>query len=155
VTVDFYKTGIEDMTLREAIAAYYRENATFTPYSQLRSERAQRLVRAHDISHLIFGCGTDLEGEVAVQLWTKHAVDIRVSALQKLAYLVQPEALKLVLNPQAIRFWTTRRSEVRRLNEDIRRRSHEMRRKWILFEEDQYMDCSVRELRTNLNVRIA
>jgi hypothetical protein len=59
--MDFYRSEIELMTLQEALSGYYLKNPSFTAYYQLKSERAKRLVRAHDISHLVFGCATDPE----------------------------------------------------------------------------------------------
>jgi ubiquinone biosynthesis protein Coq4 len=152
--MEFYRTQIEPMTLKEALHEYYRLNAFFTPYQQLKSERARKLIRAHDISHLIFGCTTDLEGEMTVLLWKKYGVQVNLSLVEKIRYFLEFEALRLILNWQAVQFLLFRRKHFKRLESEVRKRSQTMKTKWRYFEEDAFLDQNVHDIRKQFNIAV-
>lgn len=57
---DFYGEGVRSLTLGEALRRHYLINPQFTVWNQHHGDIAKKLVKAHDISHLIFGCDTGL-----------------------------------------------------------------------------------------------
>ena len=151
---DFYIEAVKTLPLGVALDHYYIQNPSFTPYANLYSERARRLVRAHDITHLVFGCATDQDGELRVQLWTRHAVEIKLSLFEKLQYFLELEALKLVLNLDLILFAIRHGQEVKKMNVEVALRAKEMTRKWRYFDEDSYMEKTVEEIRRDFNIQV-
>jgi ubiquinone biosynthesis protein Coq4 len=67
-----YTQESENLTLKEALDEHYRVNPTFTRYDEFEREKSQILMRAHDMSHVIFGCDTHLLGEMRVQTWVSY-----------------------------------------------------------------------------------
>ena len=94
---DFYTRELEAMTLEDALRRHYPLNPQFTVWSQCKSDNAKKLVKAHDIIHLVFGCDTSLLGEMRVQLWAKFAVQ-KFSFKESLAYARDKEAKVLLKN---------------------------------------------------------
>ena len=139
------------MTLQDALRKHYLLNPQFTPWSDYNSENAKKLVRAHDISHLIFGCDTSLLGEMRVQLWAKFAVQ-KFSFKESLAYARDKEAKVLLKNPVGYLamfiFFLKHFGEIGR----VRRQSQLMPAKWVYFEEDAYMTSPVGAIRKQFGV---
>ncbi len=142
------------MALKQALLEYYNQNSSFTPYQKLKSARAQRLVCAHDISHLIFGCATDLEGEITVQLWTKHAAQMSLSATDKIMYLLEYEALRLVVNREALSFFIVRHRDFRIFNTDISARARNMISKWQYFKGEDFFEERILDIRKKFGISI-
>ena len=94
----FYTTELEAITLQDALRKHYLLNPQFTVWSQYKSDNAKKLVKAHDISHLVFGCDTSLLGEMRVQLWAKFAVQ-KFGFKESLTYARDKEAKVLLKNP--------------------------------------------------------
>lgn len=139
------------MTLQDGLRKHYLLNPQFTPWSNYKSENAKKLVKAHDISHLIFGCDTSLLGEMRVQLWAKFAVQ-KFSFKESLAYARDKEAKVLLKNPVGYLamfiFFLKHFGEIRR----VRRQSQLMPAKWVYFEEDSYMTTPVGAIRKRFGV---
>lgn len=111
-------------------------------------------MRAHDIAHLIFSCSTDDEGELRVQLWTRHGVYINLSFTEKIRYLMNIDALKLVLNFDALKFSLNRSRELKQINSEVKKRANRMTHKWPYLEEDAFMNRTVDKLRNEFNILI-
>jgi hypothetical protein len=151
---DMYAEKINELTLGDALQLYYAHNPQFTVWSGYRSERARRLVKAHDVSHLIFGCDTSLLGEMRVQLWTKFGVK-SFSLKESFLYARDKEARVLLKNPVGywamFLFFLKHISEIRK----IRAQSKKMSQKWIYFEEDAYMALKIGDIRRRYNIILA
>ena len=148
---NFYTTELEAMALQDGLRKHYLLNPQFTHWSDYKSDNAKKLVKAHDISHLIFGCDTSLLGEMRVQLWAQFAVR-KFSFTESMAYAGDKEARVLLKNPVGYlgMFWffVTHFSEIRR----VRKQSQQMSKKWVYFEEDAFMTMAVGDIRTRFGI---
>ena len=150
---DFYSEKINDLTLADALQLHYERNPQFTIWSAYNSERAKKLVKAHDISHIIFGCDTTLLGEMRVQLWAKFGVK-SFSLRESFRYAQDKEARVLLKNP--VGYWKMFSFFLKHIGEIRKVRAHakKMSQKWVYFDEDIYMASKVREIRKHFNIVI-
>lgn len=139
------------MTLQDGLCKHYLLNPQFTVWSDYKSDNAKKLVKAHDISHLIFGCDTSLLGEMRVQLWAKFAVQ-KFSFKESLAYASDKEAKVLLKNPvgyvSMFVFFMKHFSEIGK----VRRQAQRMPAKWVYFDEDAYMTMPVGAIRKRFGI---
>jgi hypothetical protein len=150
---NFYTTEVAALTLRDALHKHYMLNPQFTPWNDYKSQNAKKLVKAHDISHLIFGCDTSLLGEMRVQLWAKFAVQ-KFSFKESLAYARDKEAKVLLKNPVGysamLWFFLTHFSEVAK----VRKQSQQMSENWVYFDEDKFMAMMVGDVRKQFGINV-
>ena len=148
---NFYTTELEVVTLEDGLRKHYLLNPQFTHWNDYKSDNAKKLVKAHDISHLVFGCDTSLLGEMRVQLWAKFAVQ-KFSFKETLAYARDNEAKVLLKNPvgylDMFMFFLKHFSEIGK----VRRQSQMMSAKWVYFDEDAYMKLPVGEIRKGFGI---
>ena len=139
------------MTLQEALRKHYLLNSQFSPWGDYKDGNAKKLVKAHDTSHLVFGCDTSLLGEMRVQLWAKFAVQ-KFSFKESLTYATDKEAKVLLKNPVGylamLVFFIKHFSEIAR----VRRQAQLMSAKWVYFNEDAYMKMPVGAIRRRFGV---
>lgn len=139
------------LTLEDGLRKHYLLNPQFTHWHDYKSDNAKKLVKAHDISHLVFGCDTSLLGEMRVQLWAKFAVQ-KFSFKETLAYARDKEARVLLKNPVGylamFMFFLKHVSEINK----VRRQSQMMTAKWVYFDEDAYMKLPVGDIRKGFGI---
>ena len=150
---NFYREEVRSLPLSEALRRHYLLNGQFTVWSNYQSEIAKKLVKAHDISHLVFGCDTSLLGEMRVQLWAKFGVK-KFSFRESLMYARNKEAKVLLKNPVGYRamllFFINHIAEVRK----VRSQAKQMTQKWIYFDEDRYMQDTVGKIRAKFGIAV-
>lgn len=149
----FYKLTVENLSLAEALRMHYLLNPQFTVWSDYKSSVAQKLVKAHDISHIVFGCDTSLLGEMRVQLWAKFGVQ-KFGFKDSLAYAKDKESRVLLKNPvgygSMLVFFVKHLEEIFK----VRHQSKSMEKKWVYFDEDQYMETTVFAIRKQFGVEV-
>jgi ubiquinone biosynthesis protein Coq4 len=150
---DFYSEKSNDLTLADALHLHYALNPQFTIWSDYKSERAKQLVKAHDITHILFGCDTSLLGEMRVQLWAKFGVK-KFGLRESFLYAKDKEARVLLKNPVGylamLKFFLQHLDEVGA----VRAESKKMSQKWTYFEEDAYMTSKIGDIRRRFNISI-
>jgi ubiquinone biosynthesis protein Coq4 len=148
---DFYGEGVRALTLGEALRRHYLLNPQFTVWSDYHSEIAKKLVKAHDISHLIFGCDTSLLGEMRVQLWAKFGVQ-KFGFKESLMYARDKEAKVLLKNP--VGYWAMFLFFISHIGEvrQVRSQAKKMSAQWVYFEEDAYRTTTIGEIRMQLGI---
>lgn len=147
----FYTLTAEDLTLAEALRRHYALNPQFTVWSNYKSSVAQKLVKAHDISHIVFGCDTSLLGEMRVQLWANFAVQ-KFGFAESLTYAKDKESRVLLKNP--VGYWLMLVFFVKHVEEifKVRRQSKLMQKKWVYFDEEKYMKMTVLAIRKQFGI---
>jgi hypothetical protein len=148
---NFYLREVAQMTLAEALQEHYQLNPQFTIWNNYKSEIAQKLVKAHDLSHIIFGCDTSLLGEMRVQLWAKFGVQ-KFALLESLNYARNKEAKVLLKNP--VGYWAMFLFFIKHFDEvgKVRTQSKKMHGKWIYFQEEFHMAQTVSEIRKEFGI---
>lgn len=150
---NFYREEVRSLPLNEALHRHCLLNSQFTIWSNYQSEIAKKLVKAHDISHLVFGCDTSLLGEMRVQLWAKFGVQ-KFGFKESLMYAKDKEAKVLLKNPVGYKamllFFIKNIAEVGK----VRSQAKQMAEKWIYFEEDHYMQDTVGEVRAKFGIAV-
>lgn len=86
--MEFLKQGCA-ATLREGLNELYRH----APDVAKVSERKGKSFRDHDLTHVIFGCDTSLEGEILLKPWILFGTTITVDEIK--AYQADPEVQRL------------------------------------------------------------
>jgi ubiquinone biosynthesis protein Coq4 len=149
----FYSDEVEELTLTEALRKHYLINPQFTIWSAYKSLVAQKLVKAHDISHIVFGCDTSLLGEMRVQLWAKFGVQ-SFGLAESLRYAKDKEAKVLLKNP--VGYWAMFKFFIKHINEisKVRMQSKQMVKKWVYFDEHKYMEMTVEQIRDEFHIRV-
>jgi hypothetical protein len=153
ISEDFYKYAVEKMTLTQALSSHYVLNPQFTIWSNYKSGIAQKLVKAHDISHIIFGCDTSLLGEMRVQLWAKFGVQ-KFAFQESITYARNKEARVLLKNP--VGYWAMFLFFLKHFDEvrKVRAKSKVMFKKWHYFQEDLYMTKTIGEIREQFGIDV-
>lgn len=150
---NLYTTASDHLPLQEALDIHYALNPQFTHWYKYQSPVAKKLVKAHDISHLLFGCDTQLMGEMQVQLWAKFAVQ-PLSWRETLAYVRDKESKVLLKNlvgyPRMLIFFIQNFAQVKK----IKTKAAKMSKKWRYFEEDNYLSKPLGAIRAEYGIVI-
>ena len=150
---DLYSASANHLPLGTALDLHYQFNPQFTRWNRYVTAEARSLVKAHDISHLIFGCDTGLLGEMQVQLWSKFAVQ-PMALRDTIRYARDKESRVLLKNPagylkMAI-FFIKNFSEVKRVrtkcaamskNGSTLTKRNTSRRRWAIFARRTGLFC--------------
>jgi hypothetical protein len=148
---ELYTSKADQLTLGNALELHYQFNPQFTRWDLYRSSEAKDLIKAHDISHVIFGCNTGLLGELQVQIWSKFAI-APLSLTDKIRYGRDKESRVLLKNPIGYRkmivFFIRNFGEVKR----IRARCSAMRKKWPYLNGEEYFSTKLGEIRSDFGI---
>ena len=151
---DFYSNKINNLTLREALDIHYELNPQFTPWYKYDSPEAMSLIKAHDISHVIFGCDTSYGGEYTVQTWVKFGANLNIPKSQILKYLSNKDLIKIVLPRKLITYAITHISDFQNIRKSIKTQAKLMRRKWEYFQEEGYLNKTIGEIRSEYGIEV-
>ena len=151
---DFYSNKINNLTLREALDIHYELNPQFTPWYKYDSPEAMSLIKAHDISHVIFGCDTSYGGEYTVQTWVKFGANLNIPKSQIFKYLFNKDLIKIVLPSKLITYAITHLRDFRLIKKNVRERAKVMIRKWEYFQEEKYLNMSIGEIRSEHGIKV-
>ncbi len=148
---ELYSAQANQLTLGIALELHYQFNPQFTRWYMYKSAEAKDLVKAHDISHLIFGCDTGLLGEMQVQIWSKFAIT-PMSLRDKIRYARDKESRVLLKNPigfpKMVVFFFRNFGEVKR----IKLRCLGMSKKWTYLEGADYFSVTLGEIRSGFGI---
>jgi hypothetical protein len=148
---ELYSRAADHISLQQALEIHYLLNPQFTPWDQYVRAEAKGLIRAHDISHIIFGCDTGLLGEMQVQLWSKFAVQPLVFS-DKIRYARDKESRVLLKNPVGYRkmfiFFVQNFGEIKR----VKLQAAKMTKKWRYFQEDRYFEIPLGQIRSDYGI---
>jgi ubiquinone biosynthesis protein Coq4 len=139
-----------ELTLREGLDEYRAHRPALMATDAMHAYGAE-LLRAHDAAHVVFGCDTDLRGEVLLDAWTVAATDLGLR--DYVGSLADPTLRQLVLDAGV------RRSLLAgaRSLPDVARvyaRAFRMRRRWAWREWERALDVRLDVIRGGLGLRI-
>jgi ubiquinone biosynthesis protein Coq4 len=152
----FYTSGINQMTLREALLEHYNINPQFTRYYQFETKEAGSTIKSHDISHLIYGCDTSYLGEYKVQMGNNFGSKNTMPKISfKLIFSKDArDLIQLVLPTGLIKFAKEHKKERDKVKAEIKTQSDKMGKKWIYGNEEQYMDKTIGQIREEYGIQI-
>lgn len=138
-------------TLADGLAEYFAANPGLKRDSDLLSPEAKQFFRAHDVVHVLYGCGTSMPDEAIVKLSSLFGTTGGLSVLRGYTnhetldiYTKLPVAstvLALLLSPYLIArtLWRCTRQKQR----------------WPWVENQQYFNTPLRELRDQFGIKVA
>jgi hypothetical protein len=150
VSLPAYAQQRSQLTLREALAEYYRSNPGLLDPDGMPDTVAQ-LFRQHDVGHVIFGCDTSLAGEVRTDMWTIFGASIGLRGY--IEYLKYPQVNDVL---EGVGYWQITVASLRSLP-DVGRiflRSRKMTRPWPWEDYEPLLDQTLCELRDEYGVRV-
>ena len=147
---NFYSTAINDLTLGEAFKIHYEINPQFTPWYDCKSKILQKMLRSHDISHIIYGCDTSFLGEMRVEFWNQFGSFIPKNWKDIKDALADKDTRKLITPTGLIPFFLTHISEIFK----VRKQAKLITKKWVYFDEEKYMDATIEKIRTEHGIVI-
>ena len=150
MTVDYFLSAVEDLTLRDALAPYYSAHPNFTPWYDCKSNILKKTLCSHDISHTIYACPTTLLGELRVQFWNTFGSFVPKKTSDIIAALSDKETRALLAQPGTLRFFFKNWREALK----VRRQTKLMLMKWRFFEEERYLNQTVGSIRKKFNIQI-
>ena len=148
---DFYSLKINDLTLAQALTIHYEINPQFTPWYDLKNLTVQKMVKSHDISHIIYGCGTTLSGEMQVQFWNNFGSTVPKNFKDFISAMKDKENRELLTPPGLVHFFLTNLPEILR----VRKLAKLMSKKWVFFDEERYMNTTIGDIRQEFNIVIS
>ena len=131
---NFYTYDVNDMTLQKALDEHYKINPQFTPWDQFEASEARNLIKAHDISHLLYGCDTSYIGEYMVQTWNGLGSNLNIKPRNGLKYTMNRDLRSLVLPTSLFSYAITHIPEFIKVRSRINTQSKLMTKKWQYFQ---------------------
>jgi ubiquinone biosynthesis protein Coq4 len=150
----FYSQTVKNLTLETAMIEHYKINPQFTPWDKFTAPEARNLIKAHDISHLIFGCTTSYMGEYMVQTWNGFGANLNINPLSAYKYLFNKDLRQLVLPTSLFQYAITHIGEFIKVRGLIKKQAKLMTKKWEYFKEEAYMQKTIAEIRAEYNIQI-
>ena len=89
--MEFLKAS-STLTLRAGLDELYREAPEVAEVARVAKEKGKPF-RDHDLTHVIFGCDTSIDGELLLKPWILHGTDITFDELRQ--YATDPEVKRL------------------------------------------------------------
>ncbi len=147
---DFYSRKIDNLTLAQALEIHYEINPQFTPWHDAKSPVLQKMIKSHDLSHIIYGCDTTLLGEMQVQFWNTFGSIVPKNLKDFISAMKDKENRELLAPTGLVPFFLTNLPEIWRM----RKLAKLMSKKWVFFDEERYMNTTIGDIRTEFNIVI-
>ncbi len=138
------------MTLREGIIELREaEGADGDAVENVAPELVPDL-HMHDAIHVLFGCPTNLSGEISAHLWTLFGTTLRLRDMHRVnMHRDHRQVLARIGYVKLIRMWF---KNIPTMIATILR-SFRMSQKWPAASYDEYLDVPLIELRQQFNIR--
>ena len=147
---NFYTEQINNLTLTEAFKIHYEINPQFMPWYNCNTKILQKMVKSHDISHIIYGCNTSLLGEMQVQFWNQFGSHVPATWADIKDAFLNKKTRQLLTPTGLIPFFFAHISEIFRVRKQVKL----MFKKWLYFNEEKYMNTTIGEIRKKYNIQI-
>jgi ubiquinone biosynthesis protein Coq4 len=150
----FYTQTVNDLTLQEALDQHYAINPQFTQWDTFDAPEARNLIKAHDISHILYGCNTSYMGEYMVQTWNGAGSNLNIPPTHIFKYLLNKDLKQLILPTSLFSYSISHIREFITVRSLIKKQAKLMTKKWQYFKEDQYLSTIVSEIRAEYGIHI-
>ena len=144
-----YQQQDSNQTLKQGLDEYYASIPGLILPENAQNQETAKMLTLHDITHVIFGCSTDIKDEFLCDTWTIFGSTI--SLRKYLEYMKYPETqqifkevgyFKLIwigikIFPEILKvIWLTRK----------------MTKKWPWDEYKRYLDRPLKDIRQQFNI---
>lgn len=142
-----YQQQNSALTLDDGLGEYRRVNPHLIESSDPQSVE---MLRCHDATHVVFGCDTDLRGEVLVHAWTVLGTTQSIRDAHQATGAMEHQQLfaDLGLRAGLVAFRTI--PGIAR----VIRRGLRMSRKWPYSAFQPYLDRPLAEIRREFDIRV-
>jgi ubiquinone biosynthesis protein Coq4 len=147
---DFYSRKIDNLTLAQALEIHYEINPQFTPWYDVKNLVLQKMIKSHDLSHIIYGCDTTLLGEMQVQFWNNFGSTVPRNLKDFISVMKDKENRELLTPAGLIPFFLTHLPEIWKM----RKLAKSMSKKWVFFDEERYINSTIGDIRKEFNIAI-
>ena len=148
---DFYSLKINDLTLAQALTIHYQINPQLMTWYDVKVSVLQKMMKSHDISHIIYGCNTTLLGEMQVQFWNNFGSKVPKNPKDFITAISDKQSRDLLNPSELVSFFLTHLSEIWK----VRKLSKLMSKKWVFFDEERYMNTTIGDIRHEFNIVIS
>lgn len=144
-----YRKQNSPQTLREGLDEYYAANPTFQFGEFLGMPRD--VVRAHDVCHIVFGCGSSAADELVIETWTVLGTYIHP---RRYAEMVRDGIGGEIVRTFGLyrlfrRLWLTGPRVARTMWA-----ARKLRKRWPHFDYAAYWNTPLCDIRREFNIRV-
>jgi len=134
--------GIEELRVAEGADSDAAENV---------SEDLLGAIEIHDVIHVLFGCPTNLSGEISAHVWTIFGTTMTIREMHSVNRHADHKAvLKEIGHTKLIRRWLKALPSI----VDTFSRSRKMFKQWPAEEYEAYLDRPLDEIRSEFNISL-
>ena len=148
---DFYSQKIDTLTLAQAFKIHYEINPQFMPWYDAKSSILQKMMKSHDLSHIIYGCDTTMLGEMQVQFWNSFGSKVPKNFKDFTSAVTDKETREILTPAGLFPFFLNNLPEIWR----VRKLAKSMSKKWVFFDEERYMNTTIGDIRKEFNIVIS
>jgi ubiquinone biosynthesis protein Coq4 len=148
---DFYSRKIDNLTLAQAFKIHYEINPQLTPWYDSKSQILQKMIRSHDLSHIVYGCDTTLLGEMQVQFWNNFGSKVPKNLQDFITAMKDKETRELLTPAGLVPFFLTHLTEIWK----VQKLAKLMSKKWVFFDEERYMNTTIGDIRQEFNIVVS
>lgn len=137
-------------TLREGVLEARVAEGAEDAVGNVSSDLVQD-IHAHDAIHVLFGCSTDLRGEILAHVWTVFGTTMTMADMHRVnRHADHRQALKEIGYRRLLRTWATTLPLIVITVVSAWR----MRRRWVADDFEQHLDQSLETLRAEYGIRL-
>lgn len=146
-----YQVQDSELTLRQALQAFRTESDVVPVMTELSGRGLGGKLQAHDVSHVLFGCPSTVEGEIVLARWNLFGATDFGQIYGR--GLMQPEGRELFRK-------AFHKARPRDFTRGIVRgfvavyRALRMTRRWPTFEYERYLDQRLVEIRCEFGIQL-
>jgi ubiquinone biosynthesis protein Coq4 len=148
---NFYSRKIDNLTLAQAFKIHYEINPQLTPWYDSKSQILQKMIRSHDLSHIVYGCDTTLLGEMQVQFWNNFGSKVPKNLQDFITAMKDKETRELLTPAGLVPFFLTHLTEIWK----VQKLAKLMSKKWVFFDEERYMNTTIGDIRQEFNIVVS
>ena len=144
-----YQQQDSHQTLQQGLEEYYASIPGLTAIEDVKDQEIAKMLTLHDVTHVVFGCNTTIEGEFLCDTWAMVASNVSLS--KYLEYLKNQETQQIF---QEIGYLQVMRMGIQSLPKIIRvyLHSRKMTKKWGWDDYQKHLDRSLQEIRQEFNI---
>lgn len=108
-------------------------------------------IELHDVIHTVFACPTNLKGEILAHLWSVFGTTLTMKQMHRVTSHQDHKAvLSKIGHARLLKTWIGNISNMAR----VVHRARKMNRKWPAHDFDQYLNASLKDIRSEYGIKV-